>query len=135
MRAFQIRVNQLQGYQALNITGTVDPNTMAYLNYYVEWWEENRPSATATPAPNLPTRTPAPTNSGVVDANSSREEIAAVQEMLERVGLLSRGDVDGVYGSGTATAVREFQNWVNQQRGENTLNVSGSVDALTPRLS
>lgn len=137
VKNFQIRVNQLQGYQALNITGEVDPQTMAYLNYYVEWWAEQHPStATATPKPPVtatPSPKPQPTDptDGAIKPSSGKQEITAVQELLEKVGLLSADDVDGVYGGGTIAAVKHFQNWVNQQRGDNTLNVTGYVDALT----
>ena len=132
VKNFQIRVNQLQGYAALEITGTVDPETMAYLNYYVDWWQEQQqataaPTATATPNPG---KTQAP-SSGTIDASSPKAEIASVQEMLSKVGLLKASDVDGVYGKGTVAAVKTFQSWVNEQRGEETLAVSGNCDALT----
>ena len=135
VKNFQIRVNQLQGYAALEITGTVDPDTMAYLNYYVEWWQQQQ-QATATPAAPAATATPAPgktqsPGTGVIDASATKAEIASVQEMLSKVGLLKDSDVDGVYGKGTVAAVKTFQNWVNEQRGEQTLEVSGSCDALT----
>ena len=135
VKNFQIRVNQLQGYAALEITGTVDPQTMAYLNYYVEWWQEQQ-QATATPSAPAATATPAPGKTqspatGTIDASSPKAEIASVQEMLSKVGLLKASDVDGVYGKGTIAAVKTFQSWVNAQRGEETLAVSGSCDALT----
>lgn len=127
VKNFQIRVNQLQGYNVLEITGSVDELTMAYLNYYVDWWAAQQ-KQTPTPAPVTPTATP---DSGAVNAGSSRDQIAAMQEQLEAVGLLSASDVDGVYGQRTVSAVRSFQTWVNQVRGEETLAVTGECDALT----
>ena len=145
VKNFQIRVNQLQGYTALEITGKVDELTMAYLNYYIQWWESQQ-QATATPSAQPtatlePPVTQAPTDASTVqptqdpsapiDASSSKEQITYVQEMLEIVGLLKDGDVDGVYGSGTAAAVKTFQNWVNEVRSEQTLQVNGVCDQLT----
>lgn len=150
VKKFQQRVNQLQGYNALPITGTVDPDTMAYLNYYVEWWEDLQ-QATATPEPVTPATpspvptaapteapTPVPTEipdkeetGTVVDKNSPKESIAFVQEMLIGVGLLPEGSDDGVYGSGTAQAVQAFQEWVNAQLGFGTVPVTGVADQLT----
>lgn len=154
VKKFQQRVNQLQGYNALSVTGTVDPTTMAYLNYYVEWWE-NLQKATATPDPVLPTTptpepvtpatpeptdapTPEPTDipdkeeSGTtVDANSPQESIAFVQEMLIGVGLLPEGSNDGVYGTSTSKAVLSFQQWVNAQLGFGTVPETGVADQLT----
>ena len=45
--------------------------------------------------------------------------------------LLPGGGADGVYGSATISAVADFQQWVNDQRGEETLTVNGEVDQLT----
>ncbi len=145
VKKFQQRVNQLQGYNALEISGVVDPTTMAYLNYYVEWWQELNKN-TPSPAPVLPT-TPAPTdaptpeptdipdkpedNENRVDQDSPKESIAFVQEMLIAVGLLPEGSNDGVYGSSTANAVVAFQQWVNSVRGEDTLAVTGIADQNT----
>lgn len=142
VKNFQIRVNQLQGYTALEITGKVDELTMAYLNYYIQWWENQQqatatptvPAATATLEPlvtQAPTAEPTRDPSAPIDASSTREEISYVQEMLEIVGLLKSGSVDGVYGSGTTAAVKTFQNWVNEVRGEQTLQVNGVCDQLT----
>ena len=145
VKNFQSRVNQLQGYTVLQPNGTADALTRAWLNYYVEEWKKLQ-SATATPAPASPTVTPSPApdptgtpsvtgtpapTSGTVDASSSKEAIREVQTQLQQVGLLSASDVDGVYGSRTVEAVRKFQEWVNRLRGENTLEITGTVDTLT----
>ena len=146
VKKFQQRVNQLQGYNALEITGVVDPLSMAYLNYYVEWWE-NLQQTTPTPAPVLPTMptitaTPVPTveptdipdapeDNLVIDKNSPKESIKAVQEMLIYAGLLPNGSADGIYGSGTTNAVIQFQIWVNDQKGPGTVPVTGTVDSRT----
>lgn len=134
VKNFQIRVNQLLNYRALEPTGEVDENTMAYLNYYIEWWKDQQ-KATATPSPTKATATPSPTKAsdGSVSAASSAAEIKAVQNKLIQVGALEAGGADGAYGSKTANAVKKFQAWVNQLRGEETLNTSGVCDALTIR--
>ena len=93
VKNFQIRVNQLQGYSALEITGTVDGQTMAYLNYYVEWWQQQQQATAVPTATSTPEQTRDP--NGSVDASSTRAEIAEVQEMLRQVGLLTSADVDG----------------------------------------
>lgn len=133
VKNFQIRVNQLLNYEALEVNGVVNAETMAYLNYYVEWWEEMN-QATATPKPeNTATPKPEQTQSpdGSVNQNSTKTEIMTLQKLLNQVGLLKASGVDGVYGSGTVAAVKNFQNWVNEQRGEKTLEVNGICDAMT----
>ncbi len=135
VRNFQIRVNQLLDYEALDPTGEVDENTMAYLNYYIEWWKDQQ-KATATPkATTKPTATvkPTATGDGSVSASSSAKEIRAVQNKLIQVGALAEGEADGAYGTKTANAVKKFQAWVNQLRGEETLNTNGICDKLTQR--
>ena len=140
VRSFQQRVNQLQGNNVLPITGTVDAITMAYLNYYVDWWE-NLQSATATPAP-LDTATPAPTTTATpipdapednmtVNRYSQPESIRYLQEQLIDIGLLPAGSADGVYGDATVEAVTKLQQWVNSSYGRNVLPVTGIADAQT----
>ena len=133
VKNFQIRVNQLQGYNALNVDGVVDELTQAYLDYYVDWWLEQQ-AATPTPAPTA-TATPKPMNtpqgSGTINGSSSRAEITQMQELLEAVGLLKSSDVDGKYGKGTTAAVKAFQQYVNENRGVETLAVTGECDLLT----
>ena len=146
VKQFQQRVNEIEGFSVLEITGTVNPQTMAYLNHYVAWWEALQ-SATATPAPTStptptakPTDTPAPTPTQIpdapedgdkVDSSSPKESIQAVQQMLIQVGLMDTGSDDGIYGSATVAAVARFQEWFNQQAGKNELSVSGIADART----
>ena len=55
VRKFQQRVNELQGYEALSVTGKLDAQSLAFLDYYAEEWAKLR-RATA-----VPTATPAPT--------------------------------------------------------------------------
>ena len=88
------------------------------------------PAPTAAPTPT-PTTRPVETLSGVIDANASKEDIRKVQQLLVDIGMLSKKGVDGVYGSGTISAVADFQQWVNMQRQEQTLPVNGEVDQLT----
>ncbi len=136
VKNFQRRVNELQGYTVLETSGSADALTRSWLNYYVEEWRRLQsatalPSTTNTPAIR-PSATPKPSDS-TVDASSSREEVREVQQLLQQVGLLTASDADGVYGTRTADAVRKFQSWINQLRGEETLDITGAVDSLTMR--
>ena len=141
VKNFQIRVNQLQGYSALNVDGVVDELTQSYLDYYVDWWLEQQ-AATPTPKPintatAKPTATPTPIpmntpeSSGTINSSSSKAQITEMQELLEQVGLLKSSAVDGKYGSGTATAVKNFQKFVNNNTGGDTLAITGECDLLT----
>ncbi|MBQ4089813.1 MAG: peptidoglycan-binding protein [Clostridia bacterium] len=133
VKTFQMRVNDILGYDAVNEDGVCDDRTLAYLDYYVEWWEENQP----TPAPTLepsaaPTKTPepAPEYSGeVIDENSHKESIKRVQEMLITLKYLT-GKADGVYGKQTAAAVSAFQEDI-KENVDPKVQVTGKVDILT----
>ena len=139
VRRFQTRINQLSGYDVLEVSGKMDAQSMAFLNYYVEEWERLRKATaepTAVPKPTAkptatPTTRPVEVMDGVIDANASKEDIRKVQQLLVDIGMLSKKGVDGVYGSGTISAVADFQQWVNTQRKEQTLTVNGEVDQLT----
>ena len=139
VRRFQQRVNQLAGYDVLEVTGTVDPQSMAFLRYYAEEWEDLRnataePTATPSPTPKptaTPTTRPVETLNGVIDANATRDAIRGVQRLLINIGMLPAGSDDGIYGTATISAVADFQQWVNAQRDEETLTVNGEVDQLT----
>ena len=142
VKKFQQRVNQIEGFEIIEVSGVVDPLTMAYLNFYVADWEDKL-KATPTPAPAVtPSPTPAPTaaptdapdkeeGGQTVDQSSPKESIQFVQQMLIGVGLLPEGADDGVYGSATVAAVAKFQEWFNNQTGSNALSVTGTADALT----
>lgn len=128
VKQFQQRVNVLQGFGALPVTGSVDPLTMAYLNYYVEWWENLKNQQTAAPtATPAPTAAPAPS----VDQNSTKKEIQTLQRYLIKVGLLTTGADSGNYDSTTLNAVARFQEWANAQLGKKVLNVTGIADETT----
>ena len=137
VRRFQARVNQLQGYEVLETSGTMDALSLAFLDYYVEEWQKLQtataePTATPTPAPTTaPTEAVPDTSGDIVNGKSSKDAIRAVQRQLIALGLLPAGSDDGVYGKATASAVSAFQQWVNQQRNEQTLPVNGDADALT----
>ena len=139
VRKFQQRVNELQGYDVLTVSGRVDPQSMAFLTYYAEEWARLRQATavpTATPAPTVkptptPTTRPVETLNGVIDANSPVDAVRKVQQLLIDIGMLPTGSADGKYGNATIGAVADFQQWVNIQRGEQTLTVNGEVDQLT----
>ena len=141
VRRFQTRVNQLQGYEVLEVSGRMDALSMAFLDYYVDEWRAIQ-TATATPtakATATPTPTPTPKatqyesekDPDSVNARSSKEAILDLQRSLIDVGLLPAGSDDGVYGASTVQAVTTFQNWVNARRSEETLTVTGEADPLT----
>lgn len=120
---FQRRVNDLQGYDALREDGTCDASTLAYLDYYVEWWHSNKPTSSPTGQPTL-----APSGD-IIDENSPAASIKAVQKMLIALGYL-KGDADGNYGEKTYAAVKEFQTFINLQHN-NVVPVTGKCDEVT----
>ena len=139
VRRFQKRVNELAGYDVLEVTGKLDVQSLAFLDYYAEEWEGLRkataeptatPKATRKPTPT-PTTRPVEVLEGVINDQSSREDIRKVQRLLVDIGMLAGGGADGVYGSATISAVADFQQWVNDQRDEETLPVNGEVDQMT----
>ncbi len=139
VRRFQQRVNQLSGYDVLEVTGHLDPQSAAFLDYYAEEWASLRRATaapTATPAPTAvptptPTTRPVESFDGTINANSSAQAIREVQQLLIDIGMLNPGSADGRYGTGTISAVADFQQWVNMQRQEQTLPVNGEVDQMT----
>ena len=140
VRRFQTRVNQIAGYEVLEITGRMDPLSQSFLNYYAEEWERLRSATaqpTATPTPTIaPTPTPeaeepSEVDDTTIDRYAEPDSIRRVQQLLINIGMLPAGSADGVYGSGTIAAVAAFQQWVNEQRQEPTLEVTGVVDPLT----
>ena len=139
VRRFQQRVNELSGYDVLEVSGRLDPQSLAFLDYYSEEWEGLRkataeptatPKATAKPT-STPTTRPVETLDGVIDGNAPKEKIREVQQLLVDIGMRPKGGADGIYGSSTISAVADFQTWVNAQRKEETLTVSGQVDQMT----
>jgi len=139
VRSFQKRVNEIAGYDVLEVTGKLDALSLAFLDYYAEEWDSLR-KATAEPTEKpKPTRKPTPTPTtrpvevleGVINGKSTKAEIRKVQQLLVDIGMLPGGGADGVYGSATISAVADFQQWVNDQRGEETLPVNGEVDQMT----
>jgi len=139
VRRFQRRVNQLAGYEVLEVTGKMDAQSQAFLDYYVEEWQDLRrataeptatPKATARPTAT-PTTRPVEVLDGVINGDSPKEDVRKVQQLLVDIGMLPKGGADGIYGSATIAAVADFQQWVNEQRNEDTLPVNGEVDQLT----
>ena len=134
VKRFQQRVNRLQGYAVLDVTGKMDALSQSFLKHYAEEWERLR-KATATPLPTF-TPTPAPekideTDRTTIDSGADPASIRRVQEMLIDIGMMSEGSADGKYGRGTSNAVMQFQQWVNTMRNQQTLKMTGIVDPLT----
>lgn len=136
--AFQQRVNDILQYDALDEDGICGDRTLAYLDYYVDWWEKNQPTPapTATPAATVtatpvPTATPDPDEASgeVIDENSSAASIRRVQEMLITLGYLE-GSADGSYGQQTYAAVSAFQTDL-KSRVDSKVEVTGKCDILT----
>ena len=95
-------------------------------------WAEARFSVPAADPTEVPTAEPTEEpDDGTVDPESSVEEIKYVQQLLISAGLLSEGGDDGDYGKGTASAVLEFQQYVNDYFGDAVLEETGIADALT----
>ena len=139
VRRFQKHVNELAGYDVLEVTGKLDAQSLAFLDYYEEEWERLKQATVEPTATPRPTRKPTPTPTtrpvevleGVINGESSKAEIRKVQQLLVDIGMLPGGGADGVYGSATISAVADFQQWVNDQREEETLPVNGEVDQMT----
>lgn len=66
-----------------------------------------------------------------IGPDSDPESIRYIQMMLIAVRALPEGCDNGVYDDATRAAVKAFQRWVNEQRNELTLEVTGLVDDLT----
>ena len=79
--AFQQRVNDILQYDALDEDGVCGDRTLAYLDYYVDWWEKNQP-------------TPAPTASAI-PATVSVERLVIYEKASTgsaKLGTLQKGD-------------------------------------------
>ncbi|MBR0366977.1 MAG: peptidoglycan-binding protein [Clostridia bacterium] len=137
VKRFQTRVNQLQGYDVLEVTGRMDALSMAFLDHYVDEWREIQTATaepTAAPTANptaVPKQYDPDSDPNPIRAGSSAEAVRSVQRRLIAIGMLPEGADDGVYGASTTLAVKTFQQWVNQQRNEQTLPMNGEADALT----
>ncbi|HML87338.1 MAG TPA: peptidoglycan-binding protein [Methylomusa anaerophila] len=66
---------------------------------------------------------PVLSSGGTIDIGSRGDEVRVVQKLLADAGFYA-GEIDGIYGSGTQRAVKEFQQ-------SNGLTVSGVVDKET----
>ena len=132
VQKFQQRVNDLVGYDLLREDGTCDDVTLAYLEYYVDWWQKNQPTPAptqaATPVPTA-RATASPIEGAVIDENSKASEIKAVQQMLIATGYLS-GKADGAYGEKTYAAVMKFQEEINSRHNAGVA-VTGRCDSVT----
>ncbi len=106
--ATQASVRAFQRYKHLPVTGVVDAATAAALGL-----------ATATAAT-------APAPSGSLAQGARGVQVTAVQQALIRAGVPPAGGADGIFGAGTAAAVKAFQ----RAKG---LTATGVVDAATSR--
>ncbi|MGX8705922.1 MAG: peptidoglycan-binding protein, partial [bacterium] len=144
VKRFQTRVNQLQGYEVLEVNGRMDALSMAFLDYYVDEWRALRAGETPTPTPKVtptpePKVTPTPASTkydperdpSAIGPDSPAEAVKNVQQSLIAIGMLPEGSDDGNFGASTALAIRQFQDWVNRRRNEQTLTVNGEADPLT----
>ena len=134
VKAFQMRVNDLLGYDAVNEDGVCDDRTLAYLDYYVDWWQDNQPTPAPTqqptPAPTeAPTIEPDESKGDVIDENANPASIKRVQEMLITLGYLD-GEADGSYGKKTYAAVEAFQQYI-KDNVDPKIDVTGKCDVLT----
>jgi len=112
-------VKEFQRQRGMYVDGTVGPATRTALGLGED--------STAAAAEPQPAAAPAPAASGadllkLTDPPQRGEEVRAIQNALRQAGFSV--ETDGVYGPGTAQAVRQFQ----QQRG---LPVDGIVGGST----
>jgi len=103
-----------QSRQGLAQSGEVDTATAAALGL------TSSPSA----APAAPAAGAAATPVSGLERGASGEGVKELQRKLSASGVFVPGGVDGDFGSGTSTAVSNYQRW-------NGLTVSGVVDAAT----
>ena len=114
----------------LQVDGMAGPKTQQWL-YQVN---AARPTATPTPRPTATPRprvTAPPDDDTVVDENSSAKKIRAMQRELILLGVLPEGTDNGKYDATTRSAVKRFQNRVNQLQGYEVLDPTGRMDALS----
>ncbi len=111
-------VAEFQRQHGLYINGRVDQKTADKLAA-VSGGAGGTSSGTATPAA---ARSGSSTTSGFVGlaVGSRGDAVKALQQALNDIGVYVPGGIDGVYGTGTQTAVSNFQRW-------NGLTVTGTV--------
>lgn len=81
-------------------------------------------TSTATPATATPGGTGSSSSQPTLRLNARGEAVRALQEALAGAGLMSASSVDGIFGQGTLSAVKKFQ----QSKG---LTVDGIVGSAT----
>jgi peptidoglycan hydrolase-like protein with peptidoglycan-binding domain len=107
--ATEASVKAFQRYKGLPITGVVDQATAAALGLV---------AAPAAPA------TPAAVATGTLARGATGQRVKQLQQALINAGITLPGGADGVFGVGTETALKTFQ----QAKG---LAVTGTGDAAT----
>jgi peptidoglycan hydrolase-like protein with peptidoglycan-binding domain len=102
-------VSAFQTARGLAVSGEVDAPTLAALS--------GAPAAAAAPAATAAVP-------GDLALGAKGDAVKALQQALATAGVFVPGGADGTFGSGTQTAVKNFQRW-------NGLEVTGVVNAAT----
>ncbi len=124
-------------YVAPTFAALVDPE-LSWMEYTYEGDVEQEYQQ-AQRAASTPTPTPAPTIADsstrkykYINGNSSRADIAPLQQRLAELGWLSDSQVTGRYDAATRQAVRDFQNYINEHyQPSERLSVDGSAGPKT----
>ena len=125
--AFQMRVNEVDGYERLTVSGVCDQATIEAMRG--EGWERY-----AMPQPTQPPAEPQPTEEPVVviGPDSPQADILNMQSYLEQLGWLYPNTYTaGTYDNVTKDAVAMFQNYVNGLMGSPVLPTDGLCDTAT----
>ena len=123
--AFQMRVNEVDGYERLTVSGVCDQATFEAMRG--EGWERYA-------LMQQPTASPEPTQEPVVviGPDSPQEDILNMQSYLEQLGwLYPDAYTPGAYDDKTIDAVTMFQNYVNSLMGAPVLPTDGLCDTAT----
>ena len=133
--AFQMRVNEVDGYERLTVSGVCDYATYEAMvsEGFEKYVNPNPAQPTAEPAPTESAPTPEPTQAPVVGPDSDANTISQMQEYLrDALGYLTDGAyTPGTYDDATLNAVVAFQMRVNEVDGYERLTISGICDQAT----
>jgi len=124
---FQEWVNEKVGGTVLPVTGMADEQTLNYLILVAKTGVYS--TEETVPQSEVQTKASQPVKADIVDSGS--DDVRAVQQALQKVGLLSEAEISGFSDASTNEALKKFQVWVNKTRGEETLSTNGICDPLT----